>query len=311
MNIMKIITLTLNPAFDIHCSIDNLQLYKENYASHVTKNAGGKGVNISRALAGFGIPNTSYCVLGRENGEEFYSALKNDGVFCLPLMTDGRIRENLTVHSRNGETRISFEGFAIDTGVPDKLYDMIRNEITQDTFVTFTGRLPAGITANDATSFLSGIKKLGAKLVVDCNSFSADELFKIKPYLIKPNEQEISALIGKDISTEADALSSAKEFLKGGIQNVIVSLGAKGFAYATSDCAYIVHVPEIKPISTIGAGDSLIAGYLAGVFKQLDTEEVLKLAASFGTAACLTEGTEPPEKANINKLFEKIKCERK
>ncbi len=306
---MKIITVTLNPAFDIHCIVENLQIYKENYASDVIKHAGGKGINISRALKKYGIDNTAYCILGDAGGNEFLSMLEADGINCQSITVSGRIRENITIHSQNGETRISFEGFKTDKDILNELFLMIEKEKTDDMVVTFTGRLCEGITTDDAVDFLLKIKGIGAKVVVDCNSFSVDDLLKIKPFLIKPNEQEIAQLTGCEVS-DTDVLKAAENFFDGGVENVIISLGAKGFIFKNNSGAYRITVPKIKPVSTIGAGDSTLAGFVAGISKQLEICDILKLAASFGTAACLAEGTNPPMADVIDKTVKSTICER-
>lgn len=306
---MKILTITLNPAFDMHCNVDNLQLYKENYVTSFIKHAGGKGVNISRALTGFGVENTAVCVLGNSGGQEFIRLLQEDAICCKHVMTEGRIRENITIHSCDKETRISFEGFNISKDIIDAVYEMVKGQWCDEFVVTFTGRLCKGISNAEAVEFLKRIKNLGAKLIVDCNSFTIEELTEISPYLIKPNEQEISQLLGCEVKTDDEAFVAAQRLCNLGIENVIVSLGSKGFVFCSKNSKLRIKVPEIMPISTIGAGDSLIAGFIAGISNDRNMVETLKLAAAFGTAACLTEGTNPPRRSDILNIEEKVKIE--
>ena len=175
---MKIITITLNPAFDVHYKVPDLQLLKQNYATKVIKHAGGKGVNISRTLELNGVENVSICVLAKGGGDEFLKCLEKDNMNCIPIYTEGRIRENITIHSNNGETRISCEGFAISKETLNSVANSIKNEITNDTIVTFTGRLNDGLSSADAIEFLQKIQGFGASLIVDCNSFTIDDLIK-------------------------------------------------------------------------------------------------------------------------------------
>ena len=307
---MKIITITLNPAFDVHCEIEDFKVLKENYATSYSKCAGGKGINISRALSKFGIENTAYCVVGSSNGKEFIEAICNENIDCKSIFVDGSIRENITIHTNRGETRISFEGFSLDDKIFHDVFHMITPELNSDTVVTFTGRLCKGVSKESAIKFLSDIKNTGAKLIVDCNSFTLDELIKIKPFLIKPNEQEITDIADIDINDMDSVFEVARSIHKKGIQNVMISLGAKGFAFCCGDGEYKVTVPNIEPVSTIGAGDSTIAGFIAGMYLKLDMPDRLKLSASFGTSACLTEGTTPPEKDVISEINKKVKVEK-
>ncbi len=115
---MKIVTITLNPAFDVHCFAENFKPYHESVAEITSVEAGGKGVNVSRALKTNGVDSVAVLLLGAENGGEFLKSLEKDGLTVAPVWTKGRIRENITLHeSENPETRISFHGFSCDKRV--------------------------------------------------------------------------------------------------------------------------------------------------------------------------------------------------
>ena len=126
---MKIITLTLNPAFDIHCYAKNFKEYTENFVEVLSKDAGGKGINISRALTYNGIDNAAYMVVGCENKKEFIKSIKEDNINYKEIEVSGKIRENITIHSDNvPETRISFSGFCINESHILKLRTMLGKE---------------------------------------------------------------------------------------------------------------------------------------------------------------------------------------
>ena len=300
---MKIYTLTLNPAYDIHAFAKDLVLNCENLAQIESREAGGKGVNISRALYNDEIPNTAIIVLGKENGDEFKNSISS--MDCVLLEKEGRIRENLTFHLENGtETRISFSGFPVDDGVLEEVLDNI--VIENDTIVTFTGRIPAGVSKDKVKEFLKILQKQGVRIVLDSKSFTIEDIFEIKPWLIKPNQEEISDYLGCEIKTLSQVLEKASIFTEHGISNTMVTLGEKGAALLTEDKVYIATCPTINAISTIGAGDSTIAGFLAGAYAGGSAAECLKTAVSFGTAACLTAGTLPPQKEDIDKIYAQI-----
>ena len=300
---MKIYTLTLNPAYDVHAFAKSLTLNCENLAQIESREAGGKGVNISRALCNAQIPNTAIVVLGKENGDEFKNAISE--VNCVLLEKEGRIRENLTFHLENGtETRISFSGFPVDDGILEEVLDNIA--IENDTIVTFTGRIPSGVSKDKVKEFLKILNKHGVRIVLDSKSFTIEDIFEIKPWLIKPNQEEISEYLGCEIKTLEQVLEKAAIFTERGIINTMVTLGEKGAALLTQDKAYIATFPQIDAISTIGAGDSTIAGFIAGAYVGESANECLKTAVSFGTAACLTAGTLPPQKEDIDKIYAQI-----
>ena len=300
---MKIYTLTLNPAYDVHAFSKSLRLNCENLAEIESREAGGKGVNISRALCNGQIPNTAIIVLGKENGDEFKNAISK--MDCVILEKEGRIRENFTFHHENGtETRISFSGFAVDDGILREVLDKIL--IEDDTIVTFTGRIPAGVSKEKAKEFLKTLQSKGARIVLDSKSFTIEDIFEIKPWLIKPNQEEISDYLGCEIKTLSQVFEKAAVFTDHGITNTMVTLGDQGAALLTKDNAYIATCPAITAISTIGAGDSTIAGFLAGTYAGDGAEGSLKTAVSYGTAACLTSGTLPPKKEDIDKIYTQI-----
>ena len=300
---MKIYTLTLNPAYDVHAFAKSLVLNCENLANIQSREAGGKGVNISRALCNGQIPNTAIVVLGKENGDEFKNAISE--MDCVLLEKEGRIRENLTFHLENGtETRISFSGFPVDDGILEEVLNNI--VIEKDTIVTFTGRIPAGVSKDKAKEFLKILHKQGARIVLDSKSFTMEDIFEIQPWLIKPNQEEISDYLGCEIKTLSGVLEKAAVFTEHGITNTMVTLGEQGAALLTEDKVYIATCPIIDAISTIGAGDSTIAGFLAGFYAGENTIGCLKTAVSFGTAACLTAGTLPPQKEDIEKIYAEI-----
>jgi len=308
---MKIITLTLNPAYDLHFIMKDFKLYKENYVESSILEAGGKGINISRALLKNNIASTAYVVLGKQNAADFVSQLKKDGLNFKELYCEGKIRENITIHTPNEpETRISRESRLFSGEILEKLSDELKQTVDDNTIVTFSGRLPKGLSLEKAERFLKELKSFGCRLVVDCNSFSMDSLLRIRPWLIKPNEQEVWSLTQKEIETMEQAMAAAKEISAMGIENVIISMGKDGAAMSSAELNCIAKAPGITPVSTIGAGDSMLAGFIGAFSRGADIEECFKTAVAFGTAACLTQGTLPPEPEDIENLKPEVRIAR-
>lgn len=298
---MNIITLTLNPAFDTHCYIEDFKPYFENLAKVTSYDACGKGVNISRTLNVGGVENTALLLLGEDNADAFKKRLLDDGINFSEITVKGKIRENITVHTNGkNETRISFEGFEC-TG--EILYDVEKmlGESLSDTVVTFTGRAALGISTEELKSFLLNLKAKGARLVIDSRSFNtASDLTAVKPWLIKPNEEEISMYTDIKVSDAESALKAAKEIHEKGIENVMISLGASGAVLYCDEGGFHCSAPKIDAVSTIGAGDSSIAGFIAATKLGLSKKDALKYAVCYGSAACLTEGTRPPRREDID-----------
>ena len=307
---MKIITLTLNPAFDVHCTANGFLPYHESIVQITSREAGGKGVNISRALTAAGRKSTAVVIVGKENGDEFCRMLERDALSFVPILQDGRIRENLTLHEdHNPETRISFGGFALTDAALCELEHLI-GAIGTDTVVTFTGSIPSGTNARPLLSMLQTAKKKGAKIVIDSRSVTLSEILDFKPWLIKPNRDEIEAYIGKSVETTEDAVQIAKTLCASGIENVMISLGKNGAVLATSEDCFYAKAPTIDVISTIGAGDSMIAGFIDAICEGLSPQACLTRAVAFGTAACLRNGTKPPIPTEIEAFENQIISEK-
>lgn len=304
---MNIFTLTLNPALDVHARADAFVLHRESMADVISRDAGGKGINISRALTAFGVENEAIVLLGQENGEAFSAMLSDCGISHTDFWTDGVIRENITLHvAGEPETRLSFRGFSANDGVLDGIERHLLDRIEPGDAVTFTGSVPVGISHARMMDFLFRVKMRGAQLVLDSKSLTRADLVRLRPALIKPNEEEVAAYTGAPAASLADTALGARTLADEGIGNVMVSFGAEGALLVASGHIFIAAPPRLTPLSTVGAGDSSIAGFLYAASEGLPASECLKTAVAFGTAACLTEGTNPPRKEDVERILPHI-----
>ncbi len=302
---MKIITLTLSPAFDTHCFVEDFKPYSENLARVTSTDACGKGVNISRVLNTVGVENTAFLLLGDDGADTFKKRLSDDGVSFSEVTVKGKIRENITVHTREkNETRISFEGFECTGEILSEIEKQLGENLT-DTVVTFTGRAAPGISASELKGFLLKLKLRGARLVIDSRSFNTvSDLTAVKPWLIKPNEEEISMYSDTEVTDAESALAVAEKLHNADIENVIISLGQRGAVLYCNEGGFYCPAPRIDAVSTVGAGDSSIAGFLVATRLGMSKREALKYAVCYGSAACLTEGTRPPRLHDVNTLLD-------
>lgn len=302
---MKVYTITLNPAYDVHAYAEHFAPFHENLAAVTSREAGGKGVNLSRALQNGGTENTAVIVLGKDNCAEFIAELENAGLQTILLEKPGRIRENLTLHCADQpETRISFSGFPAEDSLLDEVAALL--DVDADTVITFTGRVASGMSMDRVKAFLKDLQAKGAKIVLDSKSFSIEDIYEVQPWLIKPNQEEISEYLGCQINTIEEAMEKAQVFASHGVTNVMVSLGEQGALLLHSGSCYIATPPVVNAISTIGAGDSSLAGFIAAAKKGQSPALCLQNAVTYGTAACLTEGSLPPTAADIAAIYPQV-----
>ncbi len=307
---MKIVTLTLSPAFDLHCEAEHLELYHENAVALLRREAGGKGINISRALSQNGIENLAFLLLGDENASSFCSLLQGAGIMCREVTVPGRIRENITIHTANGaETRVSFPSFSVDGALFSRIREELLALLDADSILTLTGRMPNGLDLCEVKEFLQQMRDIGVKLVIDSASFTVEDLCEVRPWLIKPNEEEISRYAGYPVREFADVCAFAEKLQSAGIEHVMVSLGAKGAMLVSSEGAFTATPPPLRAISTIGAGDSSIAGFIAAYCEGKRAPECLVHAVAYGSAACQRPGTEAPRRDDIESIRRSILLE--
>ena len=307
---MNIITVTLSPATDIYLTTDSLRLYRENRLSAVGRYCGGKGINISIALASCDIKSTAVVVMPRESAEEYKRALTSENIDYLPFLTSGSVRENVTIHSKdNGkerETRISIDASPIDRGVIKSVIERLTSLCSSPSIVVISGSLPEGVDMDELLPFFDFAKKQGVMLILDSRSYTLSDISRVKPCLIKPNAEECEGYLGFEPRSVADGIRAVKLLREKTGANVLLSLGEDGAVLLYGDGIYEAKAPRIEAISTIGAGDSMIAGFTYAMSEGLPPYECLKYALAYGSAKCLKEGTLPPRKADIKRLYNKI-----
>lgn len=307
---MKIVTLTLNPAMDIHCDCDDFRPFGESLAVNEVAYAGGKGLNVSRALHAAGVDSEAVLVLGEDNRADFEQKLKEEKLPYTPIGWPGRIRENITLHtSGKPETRISFAGFSADASLLSKV-EAALPPLEEGDVLTLTGRDPEGLDIEDVKDFLLRQKKKGVRIVIDSRSFGLDDILAVKPYLIKPNDEEIAAYTGREISSLSDAAEAASALRAGGIDNVMITLGGDGAVLSCDEGVFTSLVPPVEVLSTVGAGDSSIAGFLAAEAWGASAPDKLHTAVAFGSAACRQAGTAAPAVADIDACLGFFGCKR-
>ena len=307
---MKIFTLTLNPAFDVHAEASAFALHRESVAAVTARDAGGKGINISRALSALGTENEAFVVLGKENGSEFAAMLLRDGVRYTALTQEGRIRENITVHVEGErETRLSFRGFAGTDALLDGLEERLLPRLSAGDVLTFTGSVPTGVTHERIMTLLMRARARGAQLVLDSKDLSRKDILSLRPALIKPNEEEVAAYLDGAPSSLLACADGARALSLLGVGCAMISFGGEGALLAASGHVYVARAPEIKPLSTVGAGDASVAGFLCAASRGETADECLREAVALGTAACLTQGTRPPKREDFDALLPQVKVE--
>ncbi len=304
---MKIFTVTLNPVYDVFYRVPDFKLSEENQATSVSVFTGGKGVNVSRALLNCGYDTRAYLLLGHENCQPFIDGMNVAQMPTRLFYTEGRMRENVTLVDDDGnETRIVMNSFSANPETLGYILSALKNEVTSNDIIACCGRFPAGIPTADTVAFIEGLKSITDKVALDTKSIGLRDVLEISPWFIKPNEKEVEALVGYRCSEKEVAVKAAEELYNKGIKNVMISLGERGAVYCGELGKCYINIPEVATVSTVGAGDSTVAGFLAAYSDNPELDNCARMACAYGTACCLEPGVNPPTAEKIKEIASKI-----
>lgn len=286
---LSIATVTFNPALDIHYTLSEFVVGRENYPEAQKKLAAGKGVNVSRVLKRHGVDAPAYLLLGRDNGAEYLRLLESYGVPYGYIEVSGSVRENLSVNcpGLHQETRLCMKGFTVTPEDGLALIRLVMDQVPTGALVALCGSLPPGISGKDFVGYCKMLRDVGYRLIVDCPSLTVAELQEIQPWLIKPNEKEAMALLGLSEMTSGEEVARKLTEI---FPQVIVSLGADGLVYANKDVVLRKAALPTQVYTTVGAGDSLVAGFLYGrVTVPGDVGKALDYGLAFAAETCRGE----------------------
>ena len=305
----KIITLSLNPVADITCYVENFEPGGDIMVESELYDAAGKAVDVSRVLQSYGIANTALIVAGEENSKRYFNRLKDENVSTRVIYTEGRLRESINIVDPKGRSvRLVRKSPRLTSRAINELEIALSEEIEPATLVVVAGAMPEGVTDDIFCEICSFIRENGGSIALDTKSATLENIAKIQPWVIKPNYAELCALVGHELNGLEEVVCAAKRLAGLGIRHVLVSLSAEGALYTDGEVTYKADVPELSEIkSTIGAGDAALAGFIIAHDYKYDLKCSLQLAAAFGTASCLVEGTNPPRRISVAMINNQVK----
>lgn len=298
----KIITLSLNPVADITFYVNRYVPGVENTVESELYDAAGKAVDVARVLRSYEIDNTALIVAGQENSKRYFERLKDENVKTRVIYTEGRLRENISVVTPDGVlTRLVRKSPKLKHRAIDELETALSEEIKKPaTLVVVAGQMPDGVTDELFTEICAFIKECGGVIALDTKSMTLENIAKIRPWVVKPNFEELCALVGKKPANKQEMKDAVKLVADSGARHVLASLGAEGMLYTDGKVFYKADVPELSELkSTIGAGDASLAGFIIAHDYKYDLKRSVRFAAAFGTASCLVEGTNPPRRISV------------
>jgi 1-phosphofructokinase len=260
------ITVTLNPAIDHTVFVDALVPGTVHRATRSHRQAGGKGVNVGTMLAMGGATVTVSGFLGEANPSIFEQHFQAHGMQDEFIRVAGETRTGIKVIDAKAQDTTDFNlpGPAPTRAQCDALIARLQELVEVGTWVVLAGSLPVGVDVDFLGELIHRLRAAGAKIAVDTSGAALAAAVEAGIDLAKPNNHELEELLGRDLSDFASLLAAARELCREKVPNLVVSLGAEGALFLSKDAELIARAPKVNVVSTVGAGDSLLAGYLQG-----------------------------------------------
>lgn len=308
-----ILTVTLNAAIDKRYVINDFKIDEVNRAAECAYFAGGKGLNVSRTatIAGADVLATGF--VGGHAGEYILEELTKQGIRSDFVKVEGESRSCLNIYDaiNKTQTEILEPGVTISTDDLElfiKKYDSI---LTNCNVVAISGSVPKGLGTDVYPALVKLAKEKGKKVICDTSGALLEEVIKHGPSMIKPNADEIKMLTGKDADSEAELIEAGREFVKSGVEQVIISLGASGSLLIREDVVLKASVPRIDAVNTVGCGDCMTAGFAMAFEQNMTPEDSLRHASAMSCAAAMTEETGFLRMEDYNRIYNQIVIEKK
>jgi len=308
-----ILTVTLNPTLDRVVEIPNFEVGKVNgIEGERMRIAGGKGINVSRVVKALGAKTVATGWTGGKNGKFIEESLREEGIATDFVKIKEENRVNLTILDpiRDTQTHLVERGPNIFEEEIAQLRDKLKELTKEAEVVVFSGSVPRGVSDDIYYHLirLTHEQKNGLISILDTRGKPLKEGIEAKPFMIKPNEEEIRQLMGKEFSSEEELIQEARSICeKNDVKLVVVSRGKRGAIVITRKETLMVIPPQIKPLNTVGAGDALVAGFAVGLSKGKKLEETSRLGVAAGVASAKSGREKLLSLKEVRNLSEKVK----
>lgn len=289
-----IYTLTLNPSIDYHIRLSHFAEGTINQVEKEWKVEGGKGINVSKVLKNLGMESVALGFVGGFTGDFIREQMNRQGIAhrLIQIAEDSRINMKL---KSSTETEIT----GVSPRIPDQALQQLFEQLstmTEQDYLILAGSVPDSLPSDIYQSMIQQLQPKGVRIFLDAKGQALRNSLSQHPFLIKPNHHELGELFGVQISTPQDAYIYGRKAIELGAENVIVSMAGEGAVFVNSQHAYYAQIPPSEPVNSIGAGDSVVAGFLYNYIKTGKVAEAFRFAVAAGSTTALSEGFCTPEK---------------
>jgi 1-phosphofructokinase len=306
---IEAVTVTLNPAIDQTVTIPNFAAGKVNRVEHTQQHPGGKGVNVASILADYGHAVGVTGFLGRENSTSFEALFAQKQIDDQFVRIAGQTRVGIKISDPVDQetTDINFPGQAPTPADLDALFGRLAP--LSGVWVVLAGSIPPGVAPTIYRDLVTLLKQQRCKVALDTSGEALRHALEVGPQIIKPNVHELEELLGASLATPAAIVQAVQPFLARGTQLVAVSMGAKGACFVTDQGVVTARPPRVEVKSTVGAGDAMVAGIVAGQLRGLPPAACARLATAFSLDAITHIGSGLSSVAGVEELMRQVTVE--
>ena len=307
-----ITTVCLNPSIDHMLVIDGFAYGGLNRVRDSRYDAGGKGLNVAVTASALGAEAECAGFMFKESARLFETRLRKSGTAYDFVWLDGSARTNFKVFDRERGVVTEFNESGRQVGRADleRMTELVEHRAARADFLVLSGSLPPGCPADYYARLLRVAQGKTCRCVLDADGAPLREGLKARPWMLKPNRAELEALTGRRLESVQQVRDAARELIAGGASVVAVSLGGDGAVIADADEAFFAPPLKIEVRSTVGAGDAMVAALTCGFAAGKGLEEAFRMGVAGASAMCMTEGSEPPARADFAAMLQTVRMER-
>ncbi|MCC8139322.1 MAG: 1-phosphofructokinase [Lachnospiraceae bacterium] len=305
-----IYTVSLNPALDKTVEIPSLSIDSVNRITAIRTDPGGKGINVSKVIQKLGGRSVAMGILGGAVGHSIENALKEQEIECDFLFVDGETRTNLKIIDpvSHTNTDLNEPGLTVSPDILEQILERLTARLLPGDLVILSGSLPVGAPQDTYYGWVKTCREAGARTLLDVDGKLLAAGMQASPYLIKPNNHELQAALGKSLETKEALADAARSLMEQyGIKKVVVSMGGEGALYVNGDETIYAEGLPVPVGSTVGAGDSVVAALAIAEERGLSLEETLRLSTATGAANVMCSGSQAAEYARIEALMPQVR----
>jgi 1-phosphofructokinase len=290
----SVITVTLNPAIDKTVTVGSIELGQLNRIKEVRTDAGGKGINVAKVLRHFEAEVSAWGITAGYQGNVIRDILNKSGIPSRFLEAEGETRTNMKVVDEAAKQTTEFNepGIHVSEALLQKFVEELTVCLDGVKVLVLAGSLPPGAPPDSYKKLIEAAAAKGVRTVLDADGEAFVIGLEGKPYAVKPNIHELEAYLGRSLNSDSEVIGAARELIRRGVCLVQISMGGSGSMLVDSQGAYRAKPFPITPLSTVGAGDSMVAAMVYGLLKGMGPEEIARLSSAAGTVTASKPGTQ-------------------